>query len=1033
MIKLAVSVLLFLFSGLVLAADGSLSFAPPASDYSVVFLGNLFGVVDGVLSGTGSQIMGSMFGVFNAAVLAIGGIVILYTLIVATMNTAHEGQMLGQKWSSIWIPIRATIGLALLIPKASGYCMMQIFVMWVVVQGVGAADKVWEAALSYLNRGGVIIQAQQSNPASQLTSSQGAGIGGIANGAETILAGQVCMLGLQTQLENVRQSYLSAKSGGDCKNATPGSPMDTFCKTPVPDFLSSVNAVAAQTTQQTAKPTPSSYSVKMPNFDSGPYTFLNGICGTLQWNSLATSYPKQFGGLTTNTSGINTGSANQGTGTNNTTISGKNGNQVTLNPSEVAMTQLSRAIAVQQMYTDLSSTARLIISNDPQMSSTGSSGTTPTPPWATQQFGIPYTTNGSACNETKNECVTWGPVPGTVVGGVLFNGTELTNAINSYNGVMMPTINLARMLTSQDNETSATNFINQASLQGWIMAGAYYYNLVQIQGASSISNASQIDQNTGLENSKFDPTVITSPFSGTSSSNCSSGKLPDQDLTNLCLWFNSSDTAVNNLVSLIGATSTMTKVPALATNMTLMTNNSASTVFGFLNNSLMMQTPGQPGTQPLTFGDSFTVQVNTTPVDLPSVSFSCGAVKPFFNICLGRIVGNVVYNGIIRFIYNIFIKTILQIIYPIIDAFLEIPLQGMAQIFQQGLYIIAQPGVNPVVALANMGSQYINFAGNLWVYLLGLAISSALIPIFGVFIFALLTLAMPLVIAWVGIMVGIGFITSYYVPILPYIIFVFAGIGWMIAVIEAMVAGPIIALGITHPEGHDAFGKGEAAIMLLLNVFLRPTMMIIGYISAIALSYVGVWLLNAGFDQAIAFVAQETNNGELLKGNILWNQMGGSKGFTDWTAIYAFFFAVLSYTMLYLTIIQKSFTLITYLPDKVLRWIGGTPESIGQESAQWGEEVKGKVQEAGKETQTAQGTMEKTMGGVAMKGVGKVKGALGKAFGGSGSTSGEGIQDGGEAGSSGDAKNPTPSSSSVESTQHAGAPAGASGPPPVSK
>src|SRR3989338_11629156 len=64
------------FPILALAQDGSgsLSFAPPASDYSVVFLGNIFGVVDGVLHGSGSQIMGAMFGVFNAAVLALGGI-----------------------------------------------------------------------------------------------------------------------------------------------------------------------------------------------------------------------------------------------------------------------------------------------------------------------------------------------------------------------------------------------------------------------------------------------------------------------------------------------------------------------------------------------------------------------------------------------------------------------------------------------------------------------------------------------------------------------------------------------------------------------------------------------------------------------------------------------------------------------------------------------------------------------------------------------------------------------------------------------
>ena len=85
--KLLSFVVLSFFPLFVFAADGSLSFAPPPGDYSVIFLGNLFGVVDGVLHGTGSQIMGTMFGVFNAAVLALGGIIIMYTLMVSTMNT----------------------------------------------------------------------------------------------------------------------------------------------------------------------------------------------------------------------------------------------------------------------------------------------------------------------------------------------------------------------------------------------------------------------------------------------------------------------------------------------------------------------------------------------------------------------------------------------------------------------------------------------------------------------------------------------------------------------------------------------------------------------------------------------------------------------------------------------------------------------------------------------------------------------------------------------------------------------------------
>ncbi|STX48479.1 DotA [Legionella hackeliae] len=113
--KIVLILLGLLVPALALASDGTITnsyfnFAPPPQDYSVIFLGNIFGVVDGVLHGTGSQIMGTMFGVFNSAVLALGGVIIMYTLLVSTMNTAHEGQMLGQKWSSIWVPMRSTLG-----------------------------------------------------------------------------------------------------------------------------------------------------------------------------------------------------------------------------------------------------------------------------------------------------------------------------------------------------------------------------------------------------------------------------------------------------------------------------------------------------------------------------------------------------------------------------------------------------------------------------------------------------------------------------------------------------------------------------------------------------------------------------------------------------------------------------------------------------------------------------------------------------------------------------------------------------------
>jgi defect-in-organelle-trafficking protein DotA len=324
-----------------------------------------------------------------------------------------------------------------------------------------------------------------------------------------------------------------------------------------------------------------------------------------------------------------------------------------------------------------------------------------------------------------------------------------------------------------------------------------------------------------------------------------------------------------------------------------------------------------------------------------------------------------------------------------------------------------------------MGTNYINFAADLWMYLLMMAVTTSLLGPFAVFIFALMMMAMPLLMAWLSTMVSIGFLTAYYIPFLPYTIFTFGSIAWLMAVVEAMVAAPIVALGVTHPEGEGPFGKAEQAIMILMNVFLRPSLMIIGYIAGIILSYVCVWVINAGFSNVIPFIQgpskcatssstkgwvdsgnaadqgfrqgvtnatnwESTSNyidcgvsvfdgvnfklagGESMvtgkPGSNEFNAQGVATGYVGWAGIYGFFFSILIYTSLYITVVQKSFTLISTLPDKVLRWIGGQPESAGGESAQWAEDTKKQVSDAGGKTDKAQGQMGKEMGGKAMQG-----------------------------------------------------------------
>ena len=234
-----------------------------------------------------------------------------------------------------------------------------------------------------------------------------------------------------------------------------------------------------------------------------------------------------------------------------------------------------------------------------------------------------------------------------------------------------------------------------------------------------------------------------------------------------------------------------------------------------------------------------------------------------------------------------------QVINNIVEQILLMPLMVVGGIFLASLKNIQVPSANPIVSLANMGINYINQASEMWIAELILAIGALLIPWFGIFMFVVMVMAMPLLAAWLSVMVSIGFVTAYYIPILPYMIFLFGSLAWLMATIEAMVAAPLVALGISNPEGHQAFGKAEQSIMILMNVFLRPALMIIGYIAGIALSYVSVWVLNAGFANAIGYLGDSTAT---FKSPI---------NYTNWASMYGLFFSVLIYTATYLALVQK--------------------------------------------------------------------------------------------------------------------------------
>lgn len=730
-LKLLILFLTTLWPTLTFAQGGGLNLEPTVTDMSVQFLSNIFGMVDGVLHGSGSQIFGAMFGVFNSAVLALGMTVLAYTLGVATLKTAHEGEALGRDWNSMWVPLRSAAGFALMLPKASGYSIIQILTMWIVVQGVGAANLVWNAALDYLAQGGPLVQPQEPTNT------------GLVGAAGQVFQSEVCMF-------MIEQALLQEQVGQ--KNPTP-----------VPSFANSVTNPTIKSQPEYNTNTRSSalyFPGKLFNADGTEYKDFYGACGSVHW-----------------TVNLHSGTSDQ-------------------------VIESGAALATLQLLTDLVQTAQIVAAD-------------------------------------------YGPFPDAkkIALNTLSQGQLLINAADDYNAIASSAQNLAAYGGGLKPETA---FMVAAKQEGWLMAGTYYQQLVTL-------------------NASYNLATLPEPRP--------SFKFPIDDK----------------------------KFPVPVT----ITTDASLTPFFTTpgDNTLLGYTTAQYN---LAIANAAAERSTWESTVLPLIAKGQGALENQFKSIFGSILGNA-----------------FSLVLPI------------GKLLQSYIVLLAQSGVvssnpvSPVAAAASVGSALVNFVMHIWIIgaatVFGVSVLTGVCPAVNPLPGALNTAVawfVPLLTALMILMFVMGATLVYYIPLIPFILFLFGGIGWLIGVLEAMAAAPLVALGIAYPEEHQILGKSQAAVMLLANIFIRPSLMIIGFIAGISLSYVAVWLLNRGFSQALTVLVTSTEG-------LAWIFLPCS---------------ILSvYTVLIVEIINRAFSLIHVLPDEVLRWVGGGHRQMGAELARSEEAVRGGV------------------------------------------------------------------------------------------
>lgn len=132
-------------------------FMPKDGDMSLWVLSAIFGNWQG---NAAVPMLGAAMQQLNIFALAFGTLMFTWVSIIGTLNSAQDGEVLGKKWSTTWVPLRFVAGTALMVPLATGYSTAQHLILWLAMAGSGGASAVWGVAMDGFAGNQAVMQMQ---------------------------------------------------------------------------------------------------------------------------------------------------------------------------------------------------------------------------------------------------------------------------------------------------------------------------------------------------------------------------------------------------------------------------------------------------------------------------------------------------------------------------------------------------------------------------------------------------------------------------------------------------------------------------------------------------------------------------------------------------------------------------------------------------------------------------------------------------------------------------------------------------------
>jgi len=176
--------------------------------------------------------------------------------------------------------------------------------------------------------------------------------------------------------------------------------------------------------------------------------------------------------------------------------------------------------------------------------------------------------------------------------------------------------------------------------------------------------------------------------------------------------------------------------------------------------------------------------------------------------------------------------------------------------------------------------------------------------------------------SWLDIL---AFYFGTFLPSLPYGIFMMVVVGWVLAVIQSVVAAPLWM--VMHMRPSQTFiGSDQQGYLLLLSLFVRPALAVLGLFAGIlAADPIVDYLAKAFFSMRTAIVTSQESLGWIVE----------FMTFTNWMVVFGFILLPITYMV---------FGLPQVLPDHVLKWIGAGVADLGETDA--GRAMRGNMERA---------------------------------------------------------------------------------------